>query len=148
MSEPLNPDTNQGPDQGTTPQDPERQKAIAEQASSLRRFTWLLVGSGIVLVAGSVWWRGLDFGVPVLLGFGVILLNFFWTKKAVKAVFYGGQPKSLLTLSFLAKFGVTAAVLFYAILRLNMDGVGVLIGLSSMILASVLYTLSAGINRR
>lgn len=130
------------------PNDPERQKVIAAQQAALRRFTWMLVASGVLLVAFGVLWRGLDFGVPVLLGFGVVLLNFFWTKRAVKSVLYGGQSRGLLTLSFLVKFGITAAVLFFLILRLHVDGVGVLIGLSSMIVASALFTLSPGTKRR
>ncbi len=127
---------------------PERAAAMAVQEAAVRRFTWQLVGTGVVLLAGSVWWRGLDFGVGVLLGFGIVLLNFIWTKKAVKSVLFSDRPRILLTLSFLVKFSITGVVLFYAILRLQVDAIGVLIGLSSLLLASVLFALDPGRNRR
>jgi ATP synthase I chain len=127
---------------------PERAATLAAQEAALRRFTWLIAGTGVALLAGSVWLAGLDFGVGVLLGFGIVLLNFIWTKKAVKSVLFAERPRGLLTLSFLVKFGLTGAVLFYAILRLNVDAVGVLVGLSSLLVASVLFTLGPGRNRR
>jgi hypothetical protein len=83
----------------------------------------------------------------VLLGFLIVLLNFYWTKKAVISVLFSGQARSLLAVSFLVKFGVTGVVLFYAILRLNVDAVGVLVGLSSLALASALFALQSGGSR-
>lgn len=126
---------------------PERAAVLAAQEAAVRRFTWLLVGVGAVLLAGSAWLGGLDFGVGVLLGFAIVLLNFIWTKKAVKSILFSDRPRALLTLSFLVKFGITGVVLFYAILRLQVDAIGVLIGLSSLVLASVLFALDPGRNR-
>ena len=127
---------------------PERAAVLAAQEAAVRRFTWLLVGVGAVLLAGSAWLGGLDFGVGVLLGFAIVLLNFIWTKKAVRSILFSDRPRALLTLSFLVKFGITGVVLFYAILRLQVDAIGVLIGLSSLVLASVLFALDPGRNRR
>jgi len=127
---------------------PERAAVMAAQEAAVRRFTWLLAGVGAVLLAGSAWLGGLDFGVGVLLGFAIVLLNFIWTKKAVRSILFSDRPRALLTLSFLVKFGITGAVLFYAILRLQVDAIGVLIGLSSLVLASVLFALDPGRNRR
>jgi len=107
---------------------PERAAVMAAQEAAVRRFTWLLAGVGAVLLAGSAWLGGLDFGVGVLLGFAIVLLNFIWTKKAVRSILFSDRPRALLTLSFLVKFGITGAVLFYAILRLQVDAIGVLIG--------------------
>ena len=132
-----------------TPQPPaegpaERAAVRARQEAALRRFAWLIVGSGAVLLALGAALGGIDFAAAVLLGFLIVLLNFYWTKKAVKSVLFSGQPRGLLTLSFLVKFGLTGVVLFYAILRLNVDAVGVLVGLSALALASALFALHPG----
>ena len=127
---------------------PERLAARAAQEAAMRRFTWQLVAVGAVILAVSAWLAGLDFAVGVLLGFGVILLNFIWTKSAVRSVLFSERPRGLLTLSFLVKFGITGVVLFYAILRLQVDAIGVLVGLSSLLLASVVFALDPGRSRR
>jgi ATP synthase I chain len=116
--------------------------------SSLRHITWIVVASGLVLVAFGAWWRGLDFAVAVLLGFGVVLMNFLWTKKAVGSVLLGGQGRAFVTLSFVAKFAVTGAVLYVAIIQLHLDVVGVLLGLSTLLVASLLLPLLARRTRR
>jgi hypothetical protein len=124
-----------------------RAQRIAEQQARLRRFAGWLLGSGAVLVAVGAGWGGVDFAGAVLLGFAVVMLNFYWTKKVVASVLLSGQPHALLALSFLVKFGVVAAVLFYAILRLRVDGLGVLVGLSALLLAVLLYALELGSRR-
>lgn len=134
--------------QNTAPSTEDRDATVAAQEAALRRFTWLVVGSGVVLVPAGLWWGGVDFAGAVLLGFLVVLANFFWTKRAVKSVLFADKPHALLSLSFLVKFGVTGAVLFYAIVRLNVDALGVLVGLSALVLASVLYALDLGLTRR
>lgn len=131
-----------------TPPAEDREATVAAQEAALRRFTWLIVGSGVVLVPAGWWWGGVDFAAAVLLGFVVVLANFFWTKRAVKSVLFADKPRALLSLSFLVKFGVTGAILFYAIARLNVDALGVLVGLSALVLASVLYALDLGLTRR
>lgn len=115
---------------------------------SLRRYTlWLLAASAVVSVAGYGW-GGVDFAKAVLLGVAVVLLNFFWTKRTVRSVLFAGQPKALLLLSFLVKFGATGAVLYYAILRLEVSALGVLVGLSTVLLASVGFVLDGSAGRR
>ncbi|HKI97187.1 MAG TPA: ATP synthase subunit I [bacterium] len=121
--------------------DPDRARVIAGQEAALGRFAWLVIASGAALLIAGFWWRGLDFDVGVLLGFLIVLLNFYWTKRTVKSVLFGSQTRSLLMLSFLAKVAVTAAVLLYAILGLGVDAVGVLVGLSAIIIASVVFAL-------
>lgn len=121
--------------------DAARSERIARQEAALRHFGALVIASGLALLAGSAAWRGIDFAGGVLLGFLIVLLNFYWTKKAVKSVLLAGQPKGLLGLSFLLKFGITGAVLFYAILRGGVDALGVLVGLSALVVASALYAL-------
>lgn len=131
-----------------TPDTPDRDPTLARQEAALRRFSRLILVSGAVLLAGGFGWGGIDFGAAVLLGFLIVLVNFFWTQRAVKSVLLGDKPKALLTLSFLVKFGLTGGVLFYAILRLEVDALGVLVGLSTLVAASVLYALDLGLTRR
>ena len=152
MTDPIPGSDNSGDTAATGPATPRdeaaRQETIARQEAALQRFALLLIVAGVAFLALGAVLVSLDFAVGILLGFLIVLLNFYWTKKAVKSVLFASQPKGLLTLSFLVKFGVTGAVLFYAILRLGVDALGVLVGLSSLLAASVLYVLWPDTTRR
>jgi ATP synthase I chain len=125
----------------------DRAAVRAAQEAALRRFGWFIVGSGVVLLGLGAWLGGVDFAAAVLIGILIVFINFIWTKRAVRSVLFSGQPRTLLTLSFLVKFGITGAVLYYLILRLNVNAVGILVGLSSLALASAAFALQPGRGR-
>lgn len=109
-----------------------------------RVLTALIMGCGAALVVGGYLWRGVDFAAAVLLGFAVVALNYLWTKNLVSSIVSAAKaerpkPKALLTLSYIVKFALTAVVLFVALLRYGVDPVGILLGLSALLIASLLF---------
>lgn len=108
---------------------------------TINLFLKILAGCGIALCGGGYWWGGFDFFKGALLGFLIVLLNAIWTKKLVAAMLFGGSPKALATAIFIMKFGLTAAILFLAILKLLIDPLAVLVGLSSLIAAAMIFSL-------
>lgn len=99
----------------------------------------LISGAGLVGVAWAA--AGLDFTLGVLLGSIVVLLNVFWTKSLVKTIILTGKSKKLFTFFYIFKFGLTAGVLIAAMARFEMDTFGVLTGLSTLMLATLLFAI-------
>ena len=98
-----------------------------------------LSGAGVVGVAWAA--AGLDFTLGVLLGFIVVLLNVFWTKNLVKTILLTGKSPKLFTFFYIFKFALTAGVLIVAIARFEMDPLGVLAGLSALMLATLFFAI-------
>jgi hypothetical protein len=82
---------------------------------------------------------GLDMAEGALLGSGLVALNLMGTVAFIRMVLRDRRYRALLFVSFIAKFGLTMAALYIAIVRFGMSAVGILIGLSSLLLASLLY---------
>jgi hypothetical protein len=124
-----------------TAQEPDRP---AVDPAALRGFFLILIACGALFTAGGAWWGGVDFAGGVLLGFLIVAINAWWTKRLVRSLLLDRKPRMFLTLSFVVKLGLTAAVLFFAILRLGVDAVGVAVGLSSLLIASFVFALRSG----
>lgn len=112
---------------------------IAGEVRTLRTFLRLLVAVSAVLAGGAYLWRGLDFSLGVLLGSAIIVLNLVWTIRVVQAVMVSSQPKIRLAFSYVSKLGLTAVVLLVAILKFNLDPIGILVGISSLFVSGVLF---------
>ena len=111
----------------------------AGEVRTLRSFLRLLVAVSAVLAGGAYLWRGLDFSLGVLLGSAIIVLNLVWTIRVVQAVMVSSQPKIRLAFSYVSKLGLTAVVLLVAILKFNLDPIGILVGISSLFVSGVLF---------
>ena len=100
---------------------------------------------GAILAFGAFLWGGLDFAAATLLGFLVVSANLYWTKNLAETVLFGqNRGKSWVLLVFMVKFGITALILFYALVRLKMDPIGVIIGLSGVVVGTLMMGLGGG----
>ena len=107
---------------------------------SLKQMYAIVGAVGAVVIAGCFFWRGLDFALAALLGFVVVLLNFIWTKNLVKSILLEQhRPKALSVFVYIFKFGLTAVVLYIAMVKYQVDGLGILIGLSTMIVGTFIF---------
>ncbi len=110
------------------------ENSIETRSNPLTVFAWLLAAVSLLLVGGSYFWWGIDFAAGVLLGSGIVGLNFWWTRRVISKALRDDSPKAILWISFLSKFGVTIAILFLAILRLGIDPLGILVGVSALVI--------------
>jgi hypothetical protein len=108
---------------------------------SLLRLYALFAVSAAGLVAAGWALSGLDMAAAILLGSAIVGLNLAGTVRLVKVVLRERRFKALLAGSMIAKFGLTLAVLYVALGQFGVDAVGILIGLSTMLLTSLLYML-------
>lgn len=104
-----------------------------------RRLYVVLAGVSAALIALAYGLGGLDMAKGALLGCAVVGLNLMGTVVFVRRVLRDRRYKALLAISFLVKFGLTLAVLYIAIVRLDMSALGIIIGLSAMLVASLVY---------
>ena len=109
-----------------------------------RRLYWTVFGISVALMALAYALGGLDMAKGALLGCVLVGINLMGTVAFIRMVLRDRRYKALLIASFIVKFGLTMVVLYVAILRLDMSALGILIGLSAMLLASLLY---AAMNR-
>jgi len=107
--------------------------------AAIKKFAWLLLAVSMALTGGGYLLVGIDFTLGVLLGSSLVGLNFLWSQRIFRRALRDPSLKTRLAVSFLLKFAITALVLFVAVLKFQMDPIGILVGVSSLFLAGLLY---------
>ena len=103
-------------------------------------FRNLLILASVVLAIVSLLF-GLDFLLGSLLGSALIGLNFHWTVRFVLNMLEERKLRPLYLLIYGAKFIVSMMVLYVAIVQLDISAVGIMLGLSNILLAATAYAL-------
>lgn len=103
-------------------------------------FRNLLILASIVLAIVSLLF-GLDFLLGSLLGSAIVGLNFHWTVRFVLNMLEERKLRPLYLLIYGAKFIVSMMVLYVAIVQLDINAVGIMLGLSNILLAATAYAL-------
>lgn len=112
---------------------------VPKPLGGLRLFSRLLLIVSAVLVAGAYLLRGIDFSLGVLLGSGIVVLNYLWSIRVFSRILGEAQSRARLGVSWVLKFGVTALVLYVAVVRLGMQPVGIIVGVSAVVIAGLLF---------
>ena len=103
-------------------------------------FRNLLILASVVLAIVSLLF-GLDFLLGSLLGSAIVGLNFHWTVRFVLNMLEERKLRPLYMLIYGAKFIVSMMVLYVAIVQLDISAVGIMLGLSNILLAATAYAL-------
>ena len=103
-------------------------------------FRNLLILASVVLAIVSLLF-GLDFLLGSLLGSAIVGLNFHWTVHFVLNMLEERKLRPLYLLIYGAKFIVSMMVLYVAIVQLDISAVGIMLGLSNILLAATAYAL-------
>ena len=103
-------------------------------------FRNLLILASVVLAIVSLLF-GLDFLLGSLLGSAIVGLNFHWTVRFVLNMLEERKLRPLYLLIYGAKFIVSMMVLYVAIVQLDISAVGIMLGLSNILLAATVYAL-------
>jgi len=101
---------------------------------------WILL---TVLVAGSLFLRSTRFSLGILLGGLISVVNFHWLYRNLLSVFqkHLNRARAALMLRYYLRLAVTAIALYWIISRNLVDVIGLVIGLSVVVLNIVLTTL-------
>ena len=130
-------------------QDPTKTEPPPLGPELMRGFYRLLAMLGPVLIGGGYLWGGLDFAGATLLGFLVVSANVVWTKNLAESILLEQKRgKGWVLLTYTTKFGITAAILFYALVKLEMDPLGILLGRTGVVVATLLMGLGGSQKRK
>jgi hypothetical protein len=102
-----------------------------------------LIAAAISMLAFAVW--GVDRGIAALAGGVVAVLNWYALHWIVARIAQGeARHKAAVSLLLVLKLGFLIAVVFVLIRRLDLDPLGVLLGLATLFVAPVLDGLVLG----
>ena len=110
-------------------------------------FRNLLLSVSVILVTGTTILQ-LDLVPSVLLGCIVVGFNYFWTMQFVRKLLLDRKLLALDLLSILTKFGISVIVLFGALKYFELSPTGLLIGLSNVATATIIYSFLRVVNPR
>jgi len=108
----------------------------------LEIFNWVMLG---VFVLVSAFLFSSKFTLGILLGGLISIVNYHWLYRDVKMVFQhlNDRAKSRIMFKYYIRFGVTAIVLFFIVSSQIVDVIGLLIGLSTVIINIALTAVMA-----
>ena len=120
---------------------PEDLVSVNETVQSKQAYFFrnLLLSVSIILVAGTAIFS-LDLLASVMLGCGVIGFNYFWTMQFVRKMLLEGKLQALDLLFSLTKFAISVIIIFVAMQYWDFSPGGLLIGLSNIALAAIIYS--------
>ena len=102
-------------------------------------FRNLLLSVSVIIIAGTAIIQ-LDLVPAVTLGCTVIGFNYYWTVKFVQKLLLERNLFILDLLFILAKLAISVIVLFGALAYFELSPMGLLIGLSNVALAAIVYS--------
>ena len=110
--------------------------AISRTLVRIRNLLFV-VSAGLALATSPF---GLDVVVGSLIGSTVLVLNVLGSAWPIRQLLLHQRIHPMLVLFQLLKLGLSGVVLYLAILHFEVSATGLLIGLSNIILTSLLYT--------
>jgi hypothetical protein len=106
----------------------------------LERLNWVILALFVLM---SLIFMPAPFTLGVLLGGLISIVNFFWLKRDLRVVFGSltGRAKAAVMFRYYIRFFVSAVIIFFIISRTVADVMGLLIGLSIVVINIVLTLL-------
>jgi hypothetical protein len=103
---------------------------------------WVILG--VFVLASAVFFSS-KFTLGVLLGGLISIVNYHWLYRDVRKVFQhlNDRSKSRIMFKYYIRFGVTAVALFFIVSSQIVDVIGLLVGLSTVIINIVLTAVTA-----
>jgi len=102
---------------------------------------WIILGA---LTAVGFFFMPLKFALGMLLGGFISILNFHWLVRDLRKAFRNLTEKSnsLVMFKYYIRFGVTAVALYFIITSDIVDIIGLVVGLSTVVIAIVITTIA------
>lgn len=120
-----------------SPSDPVKRRL--NHASKIFKQVGLVLGGvslGLTLIVGGL---ELDILPATLVGIAAVGLNFLMTQRIILGIIVSQSIPWKLILFYHMKLGVTLAVLYGAIVFLKLSPIGILIGVSSIVISALIY---------
>lgn len=92
----------------------------------------------ILMIISSYWYSGIDFAKATSVGCFIVAINFFVSQRLIARLITEKTLQISLLFAYIFKLTISALILFFAVTRLKLDPLGLMIGLSSILLAVVI----------
>ena len=122
---------------------PEEQPEAVQTLSHKRILTLMAIAALLGSIAGFIF-GGLSFGIGVLIGGGLSLVNYYWLKRSLKTVFEKvatGEKPQFLAGKYFLRYLVFGAILTVIYLTKAVPVVALLLGLASFAIAIIFEAL-------
>ncbi len=98
---------------------------------------WIILA---VILIPSLIFAPVKFSLGILLGGFICILNFYWMEKGLRSLFNktGGNVKGPALVKYYIRLAITAVVLYFLIAYKTVDILGLLIGLSVVVINMVI----------
>ncbi len=98
---------------------------------------WIILG--VILIPALIF-APLKFSLGILMGGFISILNFYWMEKGLRGLFQktGGNVKGPVLAKYYIRLAVTAVVLYFLIAYETVNVIGLLIGLSIVVINVVI----------
>jgi hypothetical protein len=112
----------------------------------LENLNWIILG-GFLLI--SLVFMRIPFTLGILLGGLISIVNFFWLKRDLRVVFGSltGRAKAAIMFRYYIRFFVSAVVIYFIVTQTIVDVIGLLIGLSIVVI-NIVLTLLTGLSKK
>ena len=112
----------------------------------LENLNWIILG-GFLLI--SMVFMRIPFTLGILLGGLISIVNFFWLKRDLRVVFGSltGRAKAAIMFRYYIRFFVSAVVIYFIVTQTIVDVIGLLIGLSIVVI-NIVLTLLTGLSKK
>jgi hypothetical protein len=103
---------------------------------------WIILA---VILIPSLIFAPVKFSLGILLGGFISILNFYWMEKGLHGLFNktGGNVKGPALVKYYIRLAITAVVLYFLIAYKTVDVIGLLIGLSVVVINMVITVISS-----
>jgi hypothetical protein len=124
----------------------------------LRSLERTIIAVGLALTLASLAWRSAALTAGVAIGAAAMWLNFRWLARIVRGALDlaeragddgpgGGLAAARLAIEFVVKFAALIALVYLLISRTGVDVLGLLVGLSTVVVAGLVETVRGGSRR-
>jgi len=112
----------------------------------LENLNWIILGIFILISLISM---RAPFTLGILMGGLISIINFFWLKRDLRVVFGAltGRAKAALMFRYYLRFFVSAVIIYFIITKTIVDVIGLLIGLSVVVI-NIVLTLVMGLSKK
>lgn len=108
------------------------------ERARLAKANWGLLGLFVLVTLGGWAAFGLDFASGALVGCIVVAINFYLSQYLLARLFVSGQARFPVVVFYILKFALAMAVLFAGLFYFQVDLWGVMAGLSTLMIISLL----------
>ncbi len=95
------------------------------------------IWAGALFLGGSLYWKSWRLSLSILIGFLIVVVNFWFLKKIIFSAFQKQSSKFKLAITLGLKYVVLFVSVGFSIIYFDLHMVGLLIGISTLVISII-----------